>query len=126
MKRVTGIGGVFFKCKDPEATKQWYERHLGIPASKWGHSFNWSDGYEGKENKGCTAWTTFSEGTKHFGDGPQEFMINYRVDDLKGLLEALQSEGVTVLGEIAEYEYGKFAHILDCDGRKVELWEPAE
>ncbi|MFN8393586.1 MAG: VOC family protein [Bacteroidia bacterium] len=94
------------------------------PASA-GHSFNWSDGYEGKENKGCTAWTTFSEGTKHFGDGPQEFMINYRVDDLKGLLEALQSEGVTVLGEIAEYELRQICSYPDRDGRKVELWEPA-
>lgn len=126
MKRVTGIGGVFFKCKDPEATKQWYERHLGIPASKWGHSFQWSDGYEGTENKGQTTWSPFSDTTKYFGEGPQEFMVNYRVADLKALLDALRDEGVAIVGELQEYDYGKFAHIVDCDGRRVELWEPVD
>ena len=123
MKRVTGIGGVFFKCEDPAKTKQWYAEHLGIPAGDWGHQFLWS---EDGSSSGSTTWSTFKAGSDYFGAGDQAFMINYRVHDLAALLAALQSEGVEIAGEMQEFDYGKFAWITDCDGRRVELWQPID
>ncbi len=123
MKKVTGIGGVFFKCKDAAATKQWYETHLGIPAGDYGHVFQWED-TDGQS--GCTTWSTFSEGSDYFGNSGQPFMVNYRVHDLVALLAALGSEGVEIVGELQEFDYGKFAWVNDCDGRRVELWEPID
>jgi predicted enzyme related to lactoylglutathione lyase len=123
MKRVTGIGGVFFKCEDPAATKAWYEKHLGIPASDWGHAFEWKDS---GGDAGTTTWSPFSATSKYFGPSDQVFMINYRVADLKGLLEVLQTEGVEIAGEMQEFDYGKFGWIVDCDGRRIELWEPID
>lgn len=125
MKKVTGIGGVFFKCKDPEKAKEWYNTHLGIDAGKWGANFEWRDA-EDPSKKGSTAWNTFTEQAKMFEPSAKEFMINYRVANLTALVEQLKAEGVTVLDDIETYPYGKFVHIMDVEGNKIQLWEPGE
>jgi predicted enzyme related to lactoylglutathione lyase len=124
MKRVTGIGGIFFKCKDPEKIKEWYKTHLGFDTTQYGVKFDWEAGAD-PAKKGYTLWTPFSDKTKYFEPSSRDFMINYRVEDLEALVGELKKEGVTVLDEIATYEeYGKFVHILDLEGNKIELWEP--
>lgn len=125
MKRVTGIGGVFFKSEDPERSKAWYKKHLGIESGQYGGVFEWRHAAE-KEKKGYTAWGPFKKDTKYFDPSEREFMINYRVANLEKLLESLREEGVQVVGEIEEYEYGKFGWIIDPDGTKIELWEPKD
>jgi predicted enzyme related to lactoylglutathione lyase len=125
MKKVTGIGGVFFKCKDPEKTKEWYNKHLGLNAGPYGASLEWFEDAEGKK-KGLTQWNTFTEKAKMFEPSSKEFMINYRVGNLEELAADLQKEGVTVLDKIETYDYGKFLHILDPEGNKIQLWEPAD
>lgn len=122
MKRVTGIGGIFFKCHDPEKMKQWYKTHLGFDMDPYGAKFEW----QGEEvpKKGYTLWSPFPDKTKYFEPSSREFMINYTVENLEGLVQALKGEGVTVLDKIEASEYGKFVHILDVEGNKVELWEP--
>jgi predicted enzyme related to lactoylglutathione lyase len=119
MKRVTGIGGVFFKCKDPKATTEWYQKHLGLDTNPYGATFEW---YESPDStrKAQTQWTPFKQDSKYF-DG--NFMINYRVENLEGLVEELKKEGVTIVDKIESFDYGKFVHILDGDGNKVQLWE---
>ena len=124
MKKVTGLGGIFFKCKDPEKTKEWYKKHLGINAGEYGYTFKWKDKDSG--SLGTTVWSTFKQDTKYFNPGDKDFMINYRVADLKALLEELKSEGVQIAGEIEEFEYGKFGWIIDPDGQKIELWQPPD
>lgn len=123
MKRVTGVGGLFFKSTNPERTKEWYNKHLGIPVDKYGGVFIWRDRHD-PEKKGYTAWSPFPENTEYFGPGNQTFMFNYRVKNLVELIETLRNEGVEVVGKIEEYEYGKFGWIMDPDGNKIELWEP--
>jgi predicted enzyme related to lactoylglutathione lyase len=123
MKKVTGIGGVFFKCKDTEKMKEWYQKHLGLNTSPYGTTFEWYEDAEGKK-KGSTTWSPFSESTKYFEPSTKDFMINYRVDDLEGLVEELKKEGVTIVDKIESYDYGKFVHILDAEGNKIQLWEP--
>ncbi len=123
MKRVTGIGGIFFKCKDPEKIKQWYKTHLGFQTDPYGVKFEWRQETD-SANKGYTLWSPFSDKTKYFEPSLKDFMINYRVDNLGALVEELKKEGVTVLDEIETYDYGKFVHILDIEGNKIELWEP--
>lgn len=123
MKKVTGIGGIFFKCKDPKALREWYNTHLGFDAGDYGASFEWREDSD-PEKKGVTQWSPFSETTKYFAPSEKEFMINYRVENLVELVEALKKEGVTIVDEIADSEYGKFVHIIDLEGNKVELWEP--
>ena len=123
MKRVTGIGGVFFKSKDSQKTRAWYKKHLGIGSGEYGGTFEWRHA-ENKDKKGFTAWGPFKEDTEYFDPSEREFMINYRVDNLEKLIEVLKEEGVEVVGEIEEYEYGKFGWIIDPDGTKIELWEP--
>jgi predicted enzyme related to lactoylglutathione lyase len=120
MKRVTGIGGVFFKSKDPNASKAWYKQHLGFDTDQWGTNFEWRQADEVTQ-KGFTQWSPFSEKSTHFEEA---FMINYRVENLDALVETLKKEGVTIVDNIEVFEYGKFVHILDNEGRKVELWEP--
>ena len=122
MKRVTGIGGIFFKCQDPEAMRQWYEAHLGIKNEQYGTNFEWLDA-EDPTKKGTTVWSAMKASTKYFDPSTKPFMINYRVENLEALLELLKNEGVTVVGEMEDSEYGKFAHILDPEGNKIELWE---
>lgn len=125
MKKVTGIGGVFYKVKDPEAHKEWYKKHLGVESDQYGGKFTWRD--EEDPDKICmTAWSPFPKDTKYFNPGKQEFMINYRVDNLDLLLEELKKAGVEMAGEPETYSYGKFAWIIDPDGHKVELWEPID
>jgi len=121
---VTGIGGVFFKSADPASLVEWYRTHLGIDASEWGgFAFQW--GVAGRPDEiGYTIWTPFPEATTYFSPGEESFMVNYRVADLAGLIEALRADGVEIVGEIQEAPNGAFAWIRDLEGRKVELWEP--
>lgn len=120
MKRVTSIGGIFFKCKDPRSMRQWYETHLGLNTNQYGAVFEWRHATD-STRKGFTQWSPFKESTTYFA---KDFMINYRVADLEGLVEELTKEGVTVVDTIQSVDYGKFVHILDIEGNKVELWEP--
>ena len=123
MKKVTGIGGVFFKCKDPKKVTEWYAKHLGLDTNPYGASFEWYEGSDARK-KGITQWTPFDEKTKYFEPSTREFMINYRVENLVELVHELRKEGVTIVDNIESYDYGKFVHILDGEGNKVELWEP--
>jgi len=123
MKRVTGIGGIFFKCKDPDKMKEWYKTHLGLNTNKYGTVFEWRQANDSTK-KGYTQWSPFNEKTKYFEPSTKDFMINYRVADLVGLVEELKKEGVTIVDSIESVDYGKFVHILDIEGNKVELWEP--
>ena len=122
-KRVTGLGGFFFKTKDPKAIKDWYKKHLGLNTDDYGCTFWWKDD-EG--NKCSTQWSPFKEDTNYFAPSKKEFMMNFRVENLVELLKELKEEGVTIVGEMEEYEYGKFGWILDAEGNKVELWEPID
>jgi predicted enzyme related to lactoylglutathione lyase len=122
MARVTGIGGVFLRSKDPKRLSAWYIEHLGLPATDWGVSFDWKD--EVPAGTGQTAWSTFPADAKYFGEGEQATMINYRVDDLDALLEKLAAAGVWIDPKRQDEGYGKFAWIKDCDGNRVELWQP--
>lgn len=122
MKRVTGIGGVFFKCKDPKKVTEWYQKHLGLNTNPYGATFEWYE--EANSNsKAQTQWTPFPEDSKYFEN---EYMINYRVQNLVSLVEELRKEGVTIVDQIETYDYGKFVHILDSEGNKVQLWEAME
>jgi predicted enzyme related to lactoylglutathione lyase len=122
MKRVTGIGGIFFKAKDPAALREWYRQHLGIEAESWGYHFQWRD--DPQTDGGATAWSIFPETTKYLDPSTKPFMINFRVADLKELVAALQSEGVDMDPKIDESEFGKFAWVMDPEGNRIELWEP--
>lgn len=123
MKRVTGIGGIFFKCKDPIKLKEWYKTHLGIDTNDYGATFDWKQ-MSDSDAKGSLTWGPTKETTDYFEPSTREFMINYTVENLETLVEELKKEGVTILDEIAVYDFGKFVHILDLEGNKVELWEP--
>lgn len=125
MKRVTGIGGIFFKCKDPKAINEWYKKHLGFDTNDYGANFQWGEGSESAQ-KGQTQWGPFAENTKYFSPSNKDFMINYRVENLQALVAELKKEGVTILDEIESYDYGKFVHILDIEDNKIELWEPID
>jgi predicted enzyme related to lactoylglutathione lyase len=123
MKRVTSIGGVFFKCRNPAAIREWYSKHLGLNTDKYGTNFEWRQA-DDSSRKGFTQWGPFNQTTKYFEPSQKEFMINYRVENLVLLVEQLEKEGITILDEIQSFEYGKFVHILDIEDNKVELWEP--
>lgn len=124
MKRVTGIGGIFFKAKDSEALQAWYKRHLGIDVQDWGGAaFRWLDA-EGKPTGGTTIWSVASDTGEQFVPSTAPFMVNYRVDDLLALVDALRAEGCHVLDKVDDSEYGKFAWVIDPEGNKCELWEP--
>ncbi len=122
-KRVTGIGGIFFKCEDPAAVREWYATHLGFNTDQYGTSFEWRHA-EKPERKGHTVWSTFPMDTNYFAPSGKDFMINLRVENLEWLLAELKKEGIEQIGEMQVYEYGKFAHITDPEGNKIELWEP--
>ena len=124
MKRVTGIGGIFFNSPDPVSLRAWYKDHLGIDVQEWGGTaFKWADP-EGRPLAGTTIWTVGDATSNDFAPSTAPFMINYRVADLHALVNVLRAEGCTVLDRIEESEYGKFAWAIDPDGNKVELWEP--
>lgn len=122
MKRVTSLGGIFFKCQNPELIREWYRRHLGINTDQYGTSFEWRKS-DSPEEKGFTVWSPFKAETTYFDPSPKEFMINFRVENLDGLVKILKSEGVNVLDEIEVFDYGSFVHIMDPEGNKIELWE---
>jgi predicted enzyme related to lactoylglutathione lyase len=123
MKKVTGIGGIFFKCKDPRAIREWYQTYLGFDTDQWGSSFVWRLD-EAPELKGFTQWSPFADKTDYFAPSEKDFMINYRVENLQELVQELQAQGITVLDEIQRFEYGLFVHIMDIEGNKIELWQP--
>ena len=124
MKRVTGIGGIFFHAKDPATLRAWYKKHLGIDVQSWGGAaFTWADD-AGNPVKGTTAWSIGAADNNHFAPSKATFMVNYRVDDLVALLEALRAEGCNVLDKMDDSEYGKFGWVIDPEGNKVELWQP--
>lgn len=123
MKKVTGIGGIFFKCKDPKKMTEWYQKHLGLETNPYGATFEWYEGADSTK-KAQTQWTPFAETTKYFEPSTKDFMINYRVENLTELVSQLKNEGVTILDNIETYDYGKFVHILDAEGNKIQLWEP--
>jgi predicted enzyme related to lactoylglutathione lyase len=124
MKKVTGIGGIFFKTKNPQQIKEWYGKHLGFNIDPYGTMFE-TRNIDNPEKKTYTVWSPFKEDTNYFEPSTKEFMINYQVENLEALLKVLQSEGIEPIGEMQVYEYGKFAHIMDPEGNKIELWEPA-
>jgi len=125
MKKVTGLGGVFFKCENPQNMNEWYAKNLGLETSEYGATFEWRQ-VDDPSKKGSTAWCTFPKDTKYFNPSEKPFMINYRVENIAALVDELKKENVTILDEIAEYEYGKFVHLLDPEGNIIELWEPKE
>lgn len=126
MRRVTGIGGIFFHAKDPVALQAWYKRHLGIDVQSWGGAaFTWTDG-SGNPTNGTTAWSIGAAGGDSFAPSKSSFMINYRVENLASLLQALREEGCNVLEKTDDSEYGKFGWVMDPEENKVELWQPPE
>lgn len=125
IKKVTGIGGIFFKCKDPKKIKEWYKTHLGLNTDEYGTNFEWYQGADSTK-KGYTQWSPFKESTKYFEPSQKDFMINYRVENLEALVAQLKKEGVTITDTIESFDYGKFVHILDPEGNKLELWEPID
>jgi len=123
MAKALGVGGIFFKSKDPQALMTWYQTHLGLPTDAPDHAaFSWQSP-ENPTGAGTTLWTPFKESTTYFG-GSASFMVNFRVHDLKALIAALRAEGCKVDDKVDESEYGKFGWVIDPDGNKVELWEP--
>jgi len=123
--RVTGVGGIFFKCEDPEKMRNWYNKNLGLVTNEYGSLFEFRS-TDDPDQKGYLQWSPFGEKTKYFEPSKKEFMINYRVQNMEELIKTLRDAGVEVVGEIETYEYGKFAHIMDPEGNKIELWEPVD
>jgi predicted enzyme related to lactoylglutathione lyase len=123
LKRVTGIGGIFFKCKDPAKVRAWYKEHLGLQTNQYGAVFEWRQGTDTLK-KGFTQWSPFNEKTSYFKPSDKDFMINYRVENLTELLTQLKKEGVDIVDSVQAADYGKFVHIMDIEGNKIELWEP--
>jgi predicted enzyme related to lactoylglutathione lyase len=123
IRKVTGIGGIFFKCKDPKKMREWYKTNLGLNTNEYGAVFEWRQGAD-TTKKGFTQWSPFSEKTKYFEPSTKDFMINYRVENIEELIAQLQKSGVIITDTIEAYEYGKFVHIMDIEGNKIELWEP--
>ncbi len=124
-KKVTGIGGIFFKCQNPDAMKDWYKNNLGLVTNEYGSVFEFRLADE-PEKPGYLNWSPFKEKTDYFEPSKKEFMINYRVENLEELVKELKEAGVTVLDEIESFDYGKFVHILDPENNKIELWEPVD
>ncbi|MFT3740772.1 MAG: VOC family protein [Breznakibacter sp.] len=123
--KVTGIGGIFFFSDNPEDTKAWYAKNLGLEVNEWGSSFEFRNTNRPDEIN-YLQWSPFQKGSDYFAPSKKEFMINYRVQNIEGLVEKLKANGVTVVDGIESFEYGKFVHILDAEGRKIELWEPVD
>ena len=123
MKKVNGIGGIFFKCKNPDQVREWYKKHLGFDTDLYGARFDWLESSD-PAKKGCTQWSTFPDNDTYFNPSTKDFMINYRVENLQKLVEQLEKEGVTIVDKMETYDYGRFIHIMDIEGNKIELWEP--
>ena len=122
-KKVTGVGGIFFKAEDPTKMKDWYNKNLGLVTNEYGSLFE-SRNSDKPDMKEHLQWSPFEAKTKYFEPSKKEFMINYRVENLEGMVEDFKKNGVIVLDEIETYEYGKFVHIMDPEGNKIELWDP--
>ena len=126
MKRVLGIGGIFIKSKDPKKLSEWYKKHLGVNLTDWGGAvFNWEEQAKASKN-GATIWSMFPDDSDYFDPSDQKVMINYVVENAEELAKVLKEEGVELVGELTTSPQGKFFWVLDPEGRKVELWEPAE
>lgn len=125
MKKVTGVGGVFFKCKDPVEMRDWYRDNLGLVTNDYGSLFEFRMA-DAPEQPAYLQWSTFSEDTTQMEPSKKDFMINYRVENIEALVKELKAAGVEVLDEIETYEYGKFVHLMDPEGNKIELWEPVD
>lgn len=123
--RVTGIGGIFFKSDNPDKMKEWYTKNLGLVTNEYGSLFEFRDS-DNPDSKGYLQWSPFEKETKYFAPSSKDYMINYRVVNIEAMIENMRSEGIEIIGEIEEYEYGKFAHIVDPEGNKIELWEPVD
>jgi predicted enzyme related to lactoylglutathione lyase len=123
--KVTGIGGIFFFSENPENIKEWYGKNLGLSVDQWGSTFEFRNAQRPEEIN-YLQWSPFKKGSEYFKPSQKEFMINYRVQNLEGLLVKLKENGVTVLDEVQTFDYGKFVHILDIEGNKIELWEPVD
>lgn len=124
-KKVTGIGGIFFKCDKPEKMMEWYNKNLGLVTNEYGSLFEFRKSGN-PEEKGYLQWSPFNRDTKYFDPSEKEFMINYRVENIEELVRELKENGITVVDEIETYEYGKFVHIMDPENNKIELWEPVD
>ncbi len=122
--KVTGIGGIFFFSDNPKETKDWYAKNLGVEINAWGAVSFDSRNIDNPDEVESLQWSPFKKGDEYFSPSKREFMINYRVQNLEALLEKLKENGVTILDEMATYDYGKFVHIMDAEGNKIELWEP--
>ncbi|HEY5691515.1 MAG TPA: VOC family protein [Cyclobacteriaceae bacterium] len=123
--KVTGIGGIFFFSENPEKTKEWYAENLGLEVNQWGSSFEFRNANRPDEIN-YLQWSPFKQGSDYFSPSKKEFMINYRVQNIEGLLNKLKNNGVTILDSIETYDYGKFVHIMDTEGNKIELWQPVD
>ena len=123
--RVTGIGGIFFFSDDPSKTKAWYAQHLGLQTNEWGSSFEFRNANRPDEIN-YLQWSPFKQGSQYFAPSEKDFMINYRVQNIDGLVRNLRNSGVTIVDSIETYDYGKFVHIMDAEGNKIELWEPVD
>lgn len=121
--KVTGIGGIFFFSDNPQETKEWYAKNLGLETNEWGSTFESRDVNKPDEIN-YLQWSLFKKGSEYFSPSKKNFMINYRVQNIEGLVDKLKQNGVTILDSITSYDYGKFVHIMDAEGNKIELWEP--
>ena len=122
--KVIGIGGIFFFADKPQETRDWYAQNLGLEVNEWGSTFE-SRNMHNPDEINQLQWSPFKTGSDYFAPSTREFMINYRVQNIEGLVARLKANGVTVLDEITRHDYGKFVHVMDADGNKLELWEPA-
>lgn len=123
--KVTGIGGIFFFSDNPEKTKEWYAENLGLEVNQWGSSFEFRNAIRPDEIN-YLQWSPFKQGSEYFAPSKKEFMINYRVQNIEGLVTKLNENGVIIVDTIETYDYGKFIHIMDAEGNKIELWEPID
>lgn len=123
--KVLGIGGVFFFSDSPKDTREWYTKNLGLEINDWGSSSFNSRDLDDPNQVNTLQWTLFKRGSDYFEPSNKDFMINYRVQNIEGMVEQLRTKGVNILDNIATYDYGKFVHIMDADGNKIELWEPS-
>ncbi len=123
--KVTGIGGIFFRSKNPQEIREWYGQHLGLAVNPYGSSFEFRNANRPEEIN-YLQWSPFDENTEYFNPSEKEFMINYRVQNIEGLVKQLREKGITIVDEIETFDYGKFVHIMDPEGNKIELWEPID
>jgi predicted enzyme related to lactoylglutathione lyase len=123
--KVTGIGGIFFRSKNPVEIREWYSKNLGLAVNDYGSTFEFRN-VNRPDEINYLQWSPFEDSTDYFNPSEKEFMINYRVQNMEGLVKKLRENGVKIVDEIEEFEYGKFVHIMDAEGNKIELWEPVD